>query len=134
MANPLLKKLGLKAGCRALFMYPPAHLFELFGELPEGVVLVDHPEPDLGYIHGFFRDADELEMAFPMLKAHLAPAGTLWISWPKKTSKLAADLDGNIVRETGLRHGLVDVKVCAIDADWSGLKFLYRTRDRPART
>jgi hypothetical protein len=64
----------------------------------------------------------------------LADRGILWISWPKKSSSLAGDLDENVVREIGLAGGLVDVKVCALDADWSGLKFVRRVRDRGART
>ncbi len=128
--TPLQKKLGLKPGMRVLFVDPPSHYARLIGALPAGVDVRPAPEAGLDFVHAFCTEADALDVLFPMLKAHLAERGTLWISWPKKTSPLSASLDGNGVREIGLRHGLVDVKVCAVDADWSGLKFVYRTKDR----
>ncbi len=72
----------------------------------------------------------DLERLFGALKKALHPNGMLWVSWPKKSSPLAGDLDENGVRATGLAQGLVDVKICAVDDDWSGLKFVYRRRDR----
>jgi hypothetical protein len=86
--------------------------------------------PNLDFIHAFFRSADALAGAFPRLKKSLAKDGALWISWPKKSSPLAGDLDEGGVRSIGLENGLVDVKVCAVDDDWSGLKFVYRLKDR----
>jgi hypothetical protein len=71
---------------------------------------------------------------FTGLAASLQPAGGLWIAWPKRSSGVATDLDENVVREIGLAAGLVDNKVCAIDATWSGLRFVWRLRDRPQRT
>jgi hypothetical protein len=71
-----------------------------------------------------------LNEAFPKLKKSLDLAGTLWISWPKGASKVKTDLNENVVREIGLSNGLVDVKVCAVDEVWSGLKFMYRLKDR----
>ena len=78
----------------------------------------------------FTKSRAELDAQFPKLKAALTPMGILWISWPKKAAKTEIDLDDNIVRETGLAIGLVDVKVAAVDAIWSGLKFVYRLKDR----
>lgn len=84
----------------------------------------------IDFIHFFTRAAAELESRFPQLKAALAFDGMLWVSWPKKASKVNSDLDENVVREVGLRNGLVDVKVAAVDEVWSGLKFVYRLEDR----
>jgi hypothetical protein len=86
--------------------------------------------PGAEFIHLFTRSRSDLAKRFPRLAGALADQGMLWISWPKKTSSLAGDLDENVVRDLGLSHGLVDVKVCAVDTDWSGLKFVRRIRDR----
>ena len=79
----------------------------------------------------FCPDRAALEDWFEPLMASLGPASSLWVAWPKKASKVATDLDENGVRDHGLTAGLVDVKICAIDAVWSGLKFVYRRSDRP---
>jgi len=82
------------------------------------------------FIHFFATRRRQLEQKFAALKKALAKDGMLWISWPKGSSGVATDLNENVVREIGLARGLVDVKVCAIDSVWSGLKFVYRLRDR----
>jgi hypothetical protein len=84
----------------------------------------------LDFIQFFTTARVDLEAQFTILKQSLTPTGMLWVSWPKKASKLKTDLDENIIREIGLAHGLVDVKVCAVDEQWSGLKFIYRLKDR----
>ena len=127
---PLARKLGLKAGMRAAAIGAPKHYAELLGELPDRVKISPRLRTDLDFVHAFFREAGDLAAAFPRLKSSLSKSGMLWISWPKKTSSLARDLNESIVREIGLDGGLVDVKVCAVDDDWSGLKFVYRVRDR----
>jgi len=81
-------------------------------------------------MHVFTTRLIELEEHWNFWKGALKKDGALWISWPKGTSKLETNLNGNIVREFGLNGGLVDVKVCAVDTDWSGLKFMYRKEDR----
>jgi len=131
--TPLPKKLGLKPGMRAAALGAPKQYTKLLGPTP-GVEVRPRLAPNLDFIHAFFRTADELAGAFPRLKKSLAKSGSLWISWPKKTSPLAMDLDGNGVREIGLANGLVDVKVCAVDDDWSGLKFMWRIDDRQPPT
>jgi hypothetical protein len=87
-------------------------------------------EPDLDFIHGFARSKSRLREDFPAWKRHLAKSGCVWVSWPKKMSGLETDLTDTVVREVGLNAGLVDTKVCAIDDQWSGLKFVYRNGDR----
>ena len=84
----------------------------------------------LDWVHAFYGSRQMLEQELATLKQHLAPAGQLWVSWPKKSSGVTSDLDENIVRQIGLANGLVDVKVAAIDDTWSGLKFVYRLKDR----
>ena len=128
----LAKKLGIKEGFNCLYINTPDHYFDLFDILP------DHHEMDassvsnqsVDFIHAFFQFQNELLKQWDFLKSKLKKDGILWISWPKGKSKLETDLNGNIVREIGLEGGLVDVKVCAVDEDWSGLKFMYRKEDR----
>ena len=126
----LLKKLGLKAPMRACFVAAPPHYLDLLGSLPAGLMLLDAPEEEMDFIHFFAWTQGDLETQFANLKKHLAPTGMLWISWPKKASSIETDLSSQIVRNRGLAGGLVDVKVCAVDADWSALKFVYRLKDR----
>lgn len=127
--SPLPKKLGLKPGIRAAALHAPRHYGNLLGPLP-GVRISPRISPGLAFLHAFFRRGKDLVAEFPKLKKALDPAGMLWISWPKKSSKLPTDLDESLVRDIGLSHGLVDVKICAVDEDWSGLKFVYRLKDR----
>lgn len=85
---------------------------------------------DLDFIQFFVKDRKQLNENFSILKDHISKKGYLWISWPKGSSKVKTDINENIIRETGLREGLVDVKVCSVDDTWSGLKFVYRVKDR----
>ncbi len=134
-ATPLIKKLGIKPGYRVFFLDEPAHYRALLGPLPEGVVVEEALTLELDFIHYFSLDRDRLSESFPALKHHLNKNGALWISWQKGASKKNASsddtpLNGNHVREIGLLHGLVDVKVCSVDRVWSALKFMYRKTDR----
>ena len=128
--TPLVKKLGIKLGFKIHFANPPDNLQSLLGELPEKTTTIVELNGPVDYIHLFTKSKDELQTQFPILKAALAQSGLLWISWPKKASKVTTDLNENIVRDIGLQNGLVDVKVCAVDEIWSGLKFVYRLKDR----
>jgi len=131
--KPLLEKLGIRPGYRISIDNAPGHYLKLLGKLPKGVVLVTGQESGLDVLHLFAGDRGQLIEAFPRAKQRINPSGLLWVSWPKQTSALRSDLNENTVREIGLAHGLVDVKVAAIDQDWSGLKFVYRTKDRPGK-
>lgn len=91
---------------------------------------MDKLEGLLDFIQFFTKESAELEKQFRALKKSLSPDGMLWVSWPKGAAKVKTDLNENIVREIGLDHQLVDVKVCAIDEIWSGLKFVFRVKDR----
>lgn len=125
--TPLAAKLGVKAGSRLLV-----------DRAPEGWSLAGSPvQPHLrpgrvpyDVILLFCRDSAVLDQRFPTLAARLTTAGALWVCWPKKASGVPTDLTDGAVREHGLAAGLVDVKVAAIDATWSGLKFVRRLKDR----
>jgi len=132
--TPLARKLGLAPGREVVALHSPRPYREIVSPFPEGVNVRHRLHPGSEFIHLFSRSRADLERRFPRLASALADQGTLWISWPKKTSPLAGDLDENVVREIGLANGLVDVKVCAVDDDWSGLKFVRRIRDRSDST
>ena len=129
--TPLAKKLGLKPGFRMVVVNQPPDYEEKLGVLPDGVEIRRRLGKGLDFVH-FFADRRRVLMRkFPSLARSLAPSGMLWISWPKVASGVKTDLNGNVVREIGLQSGLVDIKVCAVDDVWSGLKFVIRVRDRP---
>ncbi len=119
--KPLLDKLGLKAGMRA-------RLLRAVYQAPPGVKRTRDAPWD--FIHLFAKDRANLITAFPPLAQALAPAGMLRVSWPKRASGVTTDLDENFIRKIGLQAGLVDIKVCAVDDVWSGLKFVIPLRNR----
>jgi hypothetical protein len=129
--TPLVKKLGIKEGFGvALVAAPDGFRSELKG-VPDKVCFVTSPASQLDLILLFAKTQSELTRNFSRLAAKLKPAGMLWIAWPKKASGVATDLSENTIREIGLDAGLVDVKVCAVNEIWSGLKFVIRVKDRP---
>jgi hypothetical protein len=130
--TPLPKKLGIKPGHRVAFVGAPQGFAATLGELPEGVTVMDGEADAPLDVAVFFSTAlDAIRDAFPLLGPAVHPAGALWMAWPKRASGVATDVTEDRVREVGLAAGMVDVKVCAIDETWSGLKFVYRLKDRP---
>jgi len=128
--TPLPKKLGIKQGFRVALPGLPADVrSELKDALADCAVAKDDKGP-LDFAIIFTRSSAELRKEFASLARKLAPAGMLWVSWPKKSSGVGTDLDENLVREIGLKAGLVDIKVCAVSEIWSGLKFVIRLKDR----
>jgi hypothetical protein len=129
--TPLPQKLGIKEKFRVTLLDLPADVkAELKSALAGCHMAKDGP---LDFAITFVKTAEELKQQFPRLAKQLAPAGMLWVSWPKKTSGLSSDLNENEVRRIGLEAGLVDVKVCAVSEIWSGLKFVIRLKDREKR-
>jgi hypothetical protein len=132
--TPLPKKLGFKAGFRAGFVNAPAGFQKELGEMPEDVKISEQKlTAPLDLILFFVDSQRDLKREFPKLAKKLKANGMLWIAWPKRSSGVASDLSENSVRDIGLAAGLVDVKVCAINDVWSGLKFVYRLADRKSR-
>lgn len=129
--TPLAKKLGIKENFRVAWVEMPAGVLT---ELGDSLTACQVASSDLDFAMVFVKRAAELRKEFRRMAKNLAPAGMLWISWPKKSSGVATDLDENVVRAIGLEAGLVDVKVCAVDDVWSGLKFVVRVKDRERRT
>lgn len=130
--TPLVKKLGIKDGFNVLFVNAPDS-FEKQLDLPADVKVNLRSRQPVDLVLLFVTTKRELERTFSHYAGKLTPAGMLWISWPKKSSGVASDLTDNVVRHIGLAQGMVDVKVCAVDEIWSGLKFVFRLKDRPKK-
>ena len=132
--TPLVKKLGFKEGFRTALVNPPKGFQKELAPVPNNVsISVGTLTKPLDLIILFADSQKMLKTEFPRLARKLVENGMLWIAWPKKASGIATDLSDNSVRDIGLAAGLVDVKVCAINDVWSGLKFVYRLEDRRSR-
>jgi hypothetical protein len=131
--TPLPKKLGIKAGSRLALASAPPDFARTLGELPDGVkaVAFGRAKGPFDVLVAFFDSEAAFKQQLPKLHAALEPHGGLWIAWPKRTSGVQTDMTEHVVRKHGLPRGLVDNKVCAIDATWSGLRLVVRLENRP---
>lgn len=130
--TPLVNKLGFRPGMRVHYVNAPEHLDTLIGELPDGVRVLRRPAANLDLALLFVTDRAALARGLQALQPRLRPAGMIWVAWPKRASKVPTDVTEDVVREVALPRGLVDVKVCAIDDVWSGLKLVIRKKLRGA--
>ncbi len=128
--TPLGKKLGVKPGQRTWRFQMPAPVAREIAETACVPILLRAPGPGLEMAHIFVSRRGELLDHLPRLRKLLAPAGIIWVSWPKKSSKVETDVTEDLVRNEALALGLVDIKVCAVDAVWSGLKLMIRKSER----
>ena len=128
--TPLAKKLGIKPGFKIKLINQPDYYFNLFTDLPTDIKKLNDKKTKKDFIHYFTESASQLNKEIKQLRQEIEENGMIWISWPKKSSKVETDLNENIVRDIALKNGLVDVKVCAIDEIWSGLKLVIRLKDR----
>ena len=131
--TPLSQKLGIKPGFRIFADSPPKPYRDIVGVLPDGAKLVARTSAPLDMAHLFATEAAGLAGKLKRLRAAIVPDGMIWVSWPKKASGVATDLSDIVVREIALPLGLVDVKVCAVDGVWSGLKFVIPKEQRGKR-
>lgn len=128
--TPLAKKLGIKSGFKINVINAPVYYFDLFDDFPAEVEInTDNGNPK-NLIHLFTKQVTELESLILPLKAQIVPDGMIWISWPKKASKVPTDITEDVIRNLALANGLVDVKVCAVDEVWSGLKLVIPVKAR----
>jgi hypothetical protein len=130
--TPLPKKLGLKSGMTVTVLGAPGEYRAVVKPFPSGSVLRSRltAKQSQDCVHLFVRTKAELRRLIGRAKASIKANGMIWVSWPKQTSREPTDLTGNVVREIGLATGLVDVKVCAVDETWSGLKFVIPVKSR----
>jgi len=129
--TPLPKKLGIDPGAAIIVIGQPDNYDELVSPLPAGVSIVSRMPKQPAFVHVFATARAELTRHLTRLRTMLVPDGTLWVSWPKRASGVATDITEDVIRAVALPLGFVDVKVCAVDETWSGLKLVIRRELRP---
>lgn len=128
--TPLAKKLGIKAGTRVLPLEAPPEFREWLGELPDRVAFTARMADDVDIVHVFAVRSAKLAHHLQKLRKELRQDAAVWVSWPKKASKVPTDITENVIRTIALPMGFVDIKVCAVTDVWSGLKLVIRKSDR----
>ncbi len=128
--TPLAAKLGIKAGMVVRIINPPGNYAALVDPLPEGVVISSKAAKELDLVHVFARSRSELLESLMTYQKKIKQNGIIWVSWPKKASGIPSEVTEDTVREVALPLGLVDIKVCAVDETWSGLKLVIRKENR----
>lgn len=126
----LTKKLGIKEGFTLRIANPPDYYFDLLEDLPQNIDIRSEKKTKKDFIHYFTTQAKELNKDLVSLKKEIVPNGMIWISWPKKSSGMITDITEDVIRQLALANGLVDIKVCAVDEVWSGLKLVIPVKDR----
>jgi hypothetical protein len=132
--TPLAKKLGIKEGFTLKLINLPENYFNLFPDFPKDVKIATKEKSNIDFIHYFSTNKLNLGKDIPTLKKELSRDGMIWVSWYKKSAKIPTDITEDIVRDLALQNGLVDVKVCAIDEVWSGLKLVIPVKDRTTKS
>ncbi len=128
--TPLVKKLGIKEGFVVLGVNPPDNFLGLLEPLPDGVVILESPQTEIDVVHFFTNRRDELFSGLVDQRNWIKQNGAIWVSWYKKAAKLPTEITEDTIREAAFPLGLVDVKVCAVDEKWSGLKLVIRKENR----
>lgn len=132
--KPLVEKLGIKESMILHFInLPNKDFIKTWGTFPKEVQILDKPKKGLDMIHFFTTSSEEYRKKLPKFMGLIKPSGMIWISWPKKTAKILSDMNENLIRDFALELGLVDIKVCAVDEIWSGLKLVIRKEKRNAK-
>jgi len=127
--TPLAKKLGIKDGFHISLINAPDHYLDLFTDLPPDLYF-ERDTVNVDFIHFFTKSQAEYESLLPSIKSQIKPNGMIWVSWPKKASKVPTDITEDMIRNYAIKIGLVDIKVCAVDEIWSGLKLVIPVKDR----
>ena len=128
--TPLARKLGIKGGHTILLETAPDNYDELVAPLPDGVRRADQPGADIDLYHLFTPSRGKLQASLQLYRDAMRPDAVIWVSWPKKSSGVPSEITEDVIRDVALPMGLVDVKVCAVDKTWSGLKLVLRKENR----
>lgn len=128
--TPLARKLGIRPNERVIAINPPSHYKRLLADLPDGAMITNRLPKGAKFVHVFAAERADLAKHLAVLRGKLADDGVLWVSWPKKSAKVPTDITEDTIREVALPLGFVDVKVCAVDEIWSGLKLMIRRENR----
>ena len=131
--TPLPKKLGIKPGLMVVTINAPANYRRLLGQLPDHVNFSNRVTANSMFVHLFTSKRNELQRRLSILRNKLSDNGAVWVSWPKKSSGISTDVTEDVIREIALPLGFVDIKVCAVDETWSGLKLMIRRENRKSR-
>jgi len=128
--TPLVKKLGIKPDTKIIIKNEPTKYTELVTDIPDNVSFCTKWQKDLDFAHIFSKKRSEVFTLISEARNHIKPNGVIWVSWPKKASKVLTDITEDIIRDYALKTDLVDIKVCAVDETWSGLKLVVRKENR----
>ena len=131
--TPLVKKLGVRPNEKVVALNAPDHYADLLGDLPEGATITDRAPANAAFVHLFVTERADMATRLSALRTKVDEAGMVWVSWPKKSAKVPTDITEDTIREVALPLGFVDVKVCAVDEKWSGLKLMIRRENRKRR-
>jgi hypothetical protein len=131
--RPLAQKLGIKPAQTVIVIDEPANYRKLLGKAADRITFVRHPSNGAPFVHFFTARRAELEKRLKKLRAQISDSGIVWVSWPKKSAGISTDVTEDVIRAVALPLGFVDVKVCAVDETWSGLKLMIRRANRKLR-
>ena len=126
----LEKKLGIKENFRVRLIHAPENYFDLFMQWPENIKISNDTRVKKNFIHFFTREFSEYHRLLPLLKKEIEQNGMIWVSWPKKASKISSDVSEDLIRNYALETGLVDIKVCSVNEEWSALKLVIPLKHR----
>ena len=131
--TPLPQKLGIKPGLMVVTINPPANYRRLLGQIPDSVTFSERLKSGSSFVHLFTSRRSEMQKKMSILRDKISDNGAIWVSWPKKSSGISTDVTEDVIREIALPFGFVDIKVCAVDETWSGLKLMIRRENRKSR-
>jgi hypothetical protein len=131
--TPLPQKLGIKPGLTVVTINAPANYRRLLGQIPDGVTFSERLKSGSSFVHLFTSRRSEMQKKMSILRDKISDNGAIWVSWPKKSSGISTDVTEDVIREIALPLGFVDIKVCAVDDIWSGLKLMIRRENRKSK-
>ena len=131
--TPLPRKLGIKPGLTVVTINASANYRRLLGQIPDSVTFSNRVTANSMFVHLFTTKRSELERRLSILRDKISDNGAIWVSWPKKSSGISTDVTEDVIREIALPFGFVDIKVCAVDETWSGLKLMIRRENRKSK-
>jgi hypothetical protein len=131
--TPLPQKLGIKPGLTVVAINAPANYRRLLGQIPDSITFSERLKSGSSFVHLFTSRRSEMQKKMSILRDKISDNGAIWVSWPKKSSGISTDVTEDVIREIALPLGFVDIKVCAVDETWSGLKLMIRRENRKSR-
>jgi len=131
--TPLPQKLAIKPGLTVVTINAPANYRRLLGQIPDSVTFSERLKSGSSFVHLFTSRRSEMQKKMSILRDKISDNGAIWVSWPKESSGISTDVTEDVIREIALPLGFVDIKVCAVDETWSGLKLMIRRENRKSK-